>query len=231
MISNQKGLAIKRTPNIEPRKAKRPPVFRSSPATEGGNSDPPRPGGDPPLPAAVPPPRRDEIKAYALEAEQILERLDAYQDVVTSLAEEIKQDGLITAEELSQVAAANQTVDDLQGCLAEIAAAIGNAPFSDDNTLTNTPVALQAANTAAGGDYPYSGQVSARPRGPDRPGGILGPGPVRQTQEGRDRHGRDRQVDRQGGGGRGLEALRRQAGSGDRAGRVGYSGGVRKEEG
>ena len=101
----------------------------------------------------------DEIRAYALEAEQILERLDVYQDVVTRLAEEIKREGLASPDQLVKVIDANRAIDDLQYRLARIAAAIGSTQFTDEHTMVNSLTAMRVASTVAG-TYPYSGHVS-----------------------------------------------------------------------
>ena len=105
-------------------------------------------------------PSGETIRAYALEAQQILERLDAYQEVVTGLAEEIKRDGLITPDQMAKVQSANRMIDDLQSRLAQIATAIGRTEFSGHNTLLDNLEALQVANTAVGPLNPYSGQIS-----------------------------------------------------------------------
>lgn len=65
----------------------------------------------------------------------------------------IKQDGLISPEQLGRVSDANRTIDDLQNRLAQIATAtaIGQTRFSGDNTLLNTLEALQSAHTAVAG--------------------------------------------------------------------------------
>ena len=122
------------------------------------------------------PPAGEEIKAYAAEATQILKRIDVYQKVVADLAEEVRQDCLIPAEQLAKVSDANRTIDDLQARLGRIAAAIGNTEFSDDNTLTNT----LAANTAAGTSYPYSTEVSLALAGLTALTGLWGTRPGRQ---------------------------------------------------
>ena len=104
-------------------------------------------------------PSGDEIRAYAIEAQQILQRMDTYRDVLEDLAEEMKRDGLISPEQLARVSEAKRMIDELQNRLSRIATAIGGAEFSDDHTLSNTLAALRVASTVAG-TYPYSGHVS-----------------------------------------------------------------------
>ena len=101
----------------------------------------------------------DEIRAYALEAQQILDRLDAYQRVVEDLAEEIKREGLASPDQLAAVSKINGAIDDLKNRLGKIAAAIGNTEFSDEHTMVNSLTAMRVASTVAG-TYPYSGHVS-----------------------------------------------------------------------
>ena len=101
----------------------------------------------------------DQIQAYALEAQQIIERWDAYREVVEDLAAEIKQDGLISPEQLALVSEANRAIDDLKNRLARIAAAIGDTEFSDEHTMVNILTALRTGGAATGA-FPYGGPVS-----------------------------------------------------------------------
>ena len=92
----------------------------------------------------------DEIRAYALEAQQILDRLDAYQEVVEELA---------SPDQLAAVTKINRAIDDLKNRLARIAAAIGSTQFTDEHTMVNSLTALRTGGVAAGA-FPYGGQVS-----------------------------------------------------------------------
>lgn len=110
-----------------------------------------------------------------------------------------EQDGLISPEQLARVSDANRTIDDLQNRLGQIATAVGQTHFSGDNTLLNTLEALQSANTAAGGDYPYSGRSHTLAlAGLTGLAGLVGPQPAGQAQDRRGHRVRDRQEHRPG---------------------------------
>jgi len=101
------------------------------------------------------------VNRVAQEVNDLVVRVDAYQQAATVTIEQLSALGAIDPNKASKILAANADVDRLQATIQQVVAALQKADYSDSQGLFTLIQSAQAANSATAPWNPYSGPIAA----------------------------------------------------------------------
>ena len=103
-----------------------------------------------------------QIQAVAEEVNDLVVKVDIYQQTATTAIEQLIAAGAIDPNKAAKLLAANADVDRLQAAVQAISAALQSADYADNTTGLLTLIeAAQAANAATAVWNPYSAVIAA----------------------------------------------------------------------
>lgn len=101
------------------------------------------------------------IKAFAQDVNDLVIRVDAYQQASTAAIEQLVIQNAIDPNKASKILAANADVDRLQATIQQVTAALQKADYSDSRGLLTLIQSAQAANAATAPWNPYAAPIAA----------------------------------------------------------------------
>ena len=103
-----------------------------------------------------------QIQAVAAEVNDLVVKVDIYQQTATAAIEQLIAAGAIDPNKAAKLLAANADVDRLQAAVKAISSALQAADYADNTTGLLTLIeAAQAANAATAAWNPYSAVIAA----------------------------------------------------------------------
>jgi hypothetical protein len=97
----------------------------------------------------------------AQEVNDLVVRVDAYQQAATVAIEQLVIQGAIDPNKAAKILSANIDVDRLQATIQQVVAALQKANYSDTKGLFTLIESAQAANAATAPWNPYAGLIAA----------------------------------------------------------------------
>lgn len=101
------------------------------------------------------------VRSVAAEVNDLVVRVDAYQQAATVAIEQLIIQGAIDPNKASKILAANADVDRLQATIQQVTTALQNADYSDTPGLLTLIQSAQAANAATAPWNPYAALIAA----------------------------------------------------------------------
>jgi hypothetical protein len=101
------------------------------------------------------------VRSVAAEVNDLVVRVDAYQQAATVAIEQLVIQGAIDPNKASTILAANADVDRLQATIQQVTAALQKADYSDSQGLLTLLQSAQAANAATAPWNPYAALIAA----------------------------------------------------------------------
>ena len=101
------------------------------------------------------------VRAFAEDVNDLVLRVDAYQQVASAAIEQLQAQNIIDPNVAATVLAANADIDSLQATIRSVAASLQGAPYSDSGGLVTLLEAAQSANAASAPWNPYAAVIAA----------------------------------------------------------------------
>ncbi len=101
------------------------------------------------------------IKAVAVEVNDLVVRVDAYQAAANAALDSLVAAGGIDPNKAAKILAANADVDKLQATVKQVVAALQMADYPENGGLLTLIAAAQSANAATAPWDPYAGLIAA----------------------------------------------------------------------
>ena len=101
------------------------------------------------------------VRAVAADVNDLVVRVDAYQQASTAAIDELVAQGAIDPNKAAKILAANADVDRLQATVQQVVSALATADYSENSGLVTLIESAQAANAATSPWNPYAIPIAA----------------------------------------------------------------------